>query len=228
MPTSPTPAPHAGDENASRRRQVVQSRAGDTSDRILHCAREAFAAHGFAAANVRDIAKAAGTTHSMIRYHFGTKDDLWREAVRDMFELLQRSVIDPTLALTGISSQERFKRMLRLYTRYCAEHPEHARITFAETIVGGERLEWMVDNFVRANHADLFEFLHETIQGTPWENAPLPSVMYAVVGMVQLPFLLEKEAIVSTGYDFMTDEAIERHADTVIALLVEGNLRPKP
>ena len=67
-----------------RHRKLSQVRAEETREAILQKAREAFAEHGFAGASIRDIAVEAGTTHSMIRYHFGTKDQLWREAVRDI------------------------------------------------------------------------------------------------------------------------------------------------
>jgi AcrR family transcriptional regulator len=75
-------------EQQAGTRRPVQARAEETRARILQKARDAFAEMGFAGASIRDIAREAGVTHSMITYHFGTKDGLWREAVRDMFALI--------------------------------------------------------------------------------------------------------------------------------------------
>jgi AcrR family transcriptional regulator len=221
----PSDAPTASERAAKQReasggrRRLSQARAEATRSRILHCARQVFAAHGFAAANVRDIARAAGTTHSMITYHFGSKDELWREAVRDMFALLQRQVIDPVEAEAELDFEQRFRKLVHLYTRYSAEHPEHARITVSETIAGGERLEWMVREFVSANQAATTGNLTQLLDRGLVPDMPLPSLLYAMVGMIQLPFMLQKEAQLAMGYDFMTDEAVEAHAEAVARLL---------
>lgn len=203
-----------------KRRELSQSRAEETRERILQCARDAFAQHGFAAANVRDIAREAGTTHSMITYHFGTKDELWRESVRDMFALLQRQVFDVVEAATGLGTEERFRLLTRLYTRYCAQHPEHARITIAETISGGERLEWMAEEFVRSNHAQGMPWMDQLMDRGLAPRMPRESLLYAFVGMIQLPFVLAKEARLVDGYDFMDDAVIDRHAEAVLALMI--------
>ncbi|AEG50416.1 regulatory protein TetR [Sphingobium chlorophenolicum L-1] len=214
--------PSGASKNVARSnsRQLSQARAEETRSRILQCAREAFAAHGFTAANVRDIARAAGTTHSMITYHFGSKDELWRESVRDMFALLQRTVINPAQAELGLSAEDRFRNLLRRYTRYSAEHPEHARITVSETIVGGDRLEWMVEEFVKPGHEASMGQLSFLMDCGALPQMPLPSLFYAMVGMIQLPFVLQKEAKLAMGYDFMSDEAIDAHADAVLNLLM--------
>lgn len=155
----------------------------------------------------------------MITYHFGNKEELWRESVRDMFELLQKNVIEPVIADAEAPPQDRFRRLLRLYTRHSARHPEHARITVAETIAGGERLEWMVQEFVKSNHKATIGYLNDLMKNGVLARLPVPSLLYALAGMVQFPFMLQKEAQLAMGYDFMSDEAVDAHADTVLALL---------
>ncbi len=60
---------------------------------ILSAATKLFAAHGFAATSMADIAKEAGVTKSLILYHFATKDELWRAVMqaktRPFFEVTQ-------------------------------------------------------------------------------------------------------------------------------------------
>ncbi len=50
----------------------------DTAERLIHVAGQAFAAHGFQAASVRQICDAAGANVSAVKYHFGSKDGLYR------------------------------------------------------------------------------------------------------------------------------------------------------
>ncbi|MEP7281302.1 MAG: TetR/AcrR family transcriptional regulator [Rubrivivax sp.] len=48
----------------------------DTKTRILDAAFRCLASSGYAALNVREIARDAGVNHALINYHFGTKDRL--------------------------------------------------------------------------------------------------------------------------------------------------------
>jgi len=66
----------------TRRRDPEGHRAA-----ILAAAHEAFSALGYARATVRDIARRAGVTHGSVMRHFGTKEQLFVEAmpgVRDL------------------------------------------------------------------------------------------------------------------------------------------------
>ena len=204
-------------------RETRQPRAGETQARILQKARDAFAELGFAGASIRDIAREAGVTHSMITYHFGTKDQLWRAAVRDMFAMIEQEVFAPGHDDPALGDEARFRLLLRRYVRYCARHPEHARITIAETIRGGERLEWMIETFVRGNHAGFTPCLQALMQSGALPPMQLESLHYAIVGMAQLPFVLAREAQGCFGYDFAQEQAIERHADALLALLFRSD-----
>lgn len=54
----------------------------DLRDRILRAAIIAFADHGYGGASVREVVEAAGCTKPALYYHFGSKADLYVEAVR--------------------------------------------------------------------------------------------------------------------------------------------------
>lgn len=208
------------------RRTPTQARAHETRARILEQARLAFAEYGFDAANVRDIARDAGTTHSMIRYHFGTKDQLWRETVRDMFVQFSATIGDlaANSKRDNLTQREWFRQLVHGYVRYCAKHPEHARITMMESIRGGERFSWMVSEFVAPGHREGEREFVRMISAGLLPPMPYPSYIYALVGMAQLPFVLAREARLALDYDFLSDEAINRHADAVYEIM----LNPAP
>jgi len=65
-------------------KQVRPSPARQASTRaaILDAAEELFAANGFTAVSIRDIARAAGANPGSISYHFGSKDGLLLEIYR--------------------------------------------------------------------------------------------------------------------------------------------------
>lgn len=212
----------SGKVSPTVRQPPLQARSKETRSRILQSARKVFAESGFSAANVRDIAQEAGTTHAMIRYHFGTKDELWREAVREMFETLDNVLTEANLLAKqqNLSLRETYRCVTHAYTRYCAKHPEHARITIMESISGSERFNWMINEFVKSDHASGKSVFEELVSHGILPDIPLASYLYAYVGMIQMPFVLAKEAQVALNYDFLNDAAIERHADAVFNIWV--------
>jgi AcrR family transcriptional regulator len=72
----------------------------ETKQALLVAAGELFANKGLDGASVRDIVKKAGTTLSSVNYHFGSKDQLYFEAIR--YILSQR--------VRGIELLEEFTR----------------------------------------------------------------------------------------------------------------------
>ena len=71
---------------------------------ILDKAELAFAEHGFAGTKVRDIARAADVNQNMIRYYFGTKDELFDAVYRRHGGVISRArheLLDGLLADDG-------------------------------------------------------------------------------------------------------------------------------
>lgn len=201
----------------ARLREPVQARSAETRTKILEVAYNVFAEKGYDTANTRDIAAAAGVTHTTIRYHFGSKDELWRETVRQMFA---RTRAELELSEDDLKQppRERLKIYLRKYVYYCARNSNHARIMIAESVRGGERLNWIANNFIRPGHESILSVARAALPDTIDELATI-SILYSVVGMCHLPFVLSKEVNALYGIDIAAEESIEAHVNTVISLI---------
>jgi AcrR family transcriptional regulator len=71
----------------------------DTREAILAAAQEAFADRGFDAASIRAIAAAAGVDPALVHHYFGTKDQLFLDAMQAPF--------DPAEALSTVLEKGR-------------------------------------------------------------------------------------------------------------------------
>ena len=200
-----------------RARKPVQARAAETRARILDVAYEVFAEKGYDTANTRDIAAAAGVTHTTIRYHFGSKDELWRETVRQMFQRATEELSFST-AEQDLPAKERLKLFLRKYIYYCARNTNHARIMIAESVRGGERLDWMAENFIRPSHETINKVSSE-LPAERLSGVSSVSLLYIVVAMCQLPFVLSKEVKSLYDIEMTSTDAIEAHIEAVTSLL---------
>jgi AcrR family transcriptional regulator len=85
----------AADSTADAPDQADQRKGQRTRGRILSAAREVFAAVGYESASVRAIAAAARVDKSSVIQYFGTKEQLFREAVAWSIPLDRVLVDDP-------------------------------------------------------------------------------------------------------------------------------------
>ncbi|MCZ8281208.1 MAG: CerR family C-terminal domain-containing protein [Aquidulcibacter sp.] len=195
-----------------RRQQKLETRI-----RILDAALDHFSRRGFEAAAVRDIAADAGVTHAVIRLHFGTKDQLWREAVSQLFARFEQEMADPPEEPT--SATPSLAQFIRRYVLYSARHPEHARIMMHESMEPSERLSWMVDTYVIPAHRRVMPALERAVQGRRLPAMSLVSLIYIISSSGQSLFMLGAEAKLIYGIDVAAPETIDQHVAAVLALL---------
>ena len=81
-------SPTSSHDDTEPRLNEVRSHGchSQTADAIAERAAELFAAKGFAATSMREIAEAAGVTKPTLYYHFGSKDGLVEHIVRSSME----------------------------------------------------------------------------------------------------------------------------------------------
>ncbi len=81
-----------------------------TKETILKSAIELFAQKGYSNTTIRDICKSANTYQLAINYHFGSKEDLYREVLLATYELTEeRGLIDIN---KNLPCEEQLKRLI--------------------------------------------------------------------------------------------------------------------
>ncbi len=83
---------------------------GQPRARLLDAAVEYVAAHGIGELSLRQLAAALGTSHRMLVYHFGSKEDLLVEVIREV-EARQRAALADLAADAGQPLAEQARRM---------------------------------------------------------------------------------------------------------------------
>jgi len=208
----------ASKRKPSRRRPPANKR-GESREAVLQAALGVFSRRGFKGATVREIARVAKVNHGTIRYHFGSKDKLWRAAVSFLFARQVEELDLATLARQGLDDASFLREAVARYVRYCARHPEHARIAVLESVVGGERLRWMSREHIRSVHGVMGPFLRHNMKKGLIREANEISLTYILALASQSVFLLEQEARVVHGLDVFSEEFVEQHVATVLGLL---------
>lgn len=203
----------------SKARTPKQDRSVQTRQRILDEALRLFAANGFEAVGIRDVAAAAGVNHGLIKYHFGDKDRLWREAVELLFRRADEELaVTPDMLEHPVEKQ--FEIFLRRYVRYCAAHPEHARLMVQESVRDSDRLAWAAQRFIKAEHDGVLRGLKSLIRrGAIPDVAPI-NLIYMISAAAQAPFMLAPELKHTHGLDALSPDMVEAHADAIVAVFL--------
>jgi len=111
------------------RRQPPEPAPAPTTnrDRLLAGAAAYVGEHGFADVSLRDLATALGSSHRMLLYHFGSKQQLFVEIIR-AFETEQRLMIE---AFAGDLSLSRVEVMRRVWQQVSSpEATDQVRLFF--------------------------------------------------------------------------------------------------
>ena len=204
-----------------RGRPGRQSRpVSETRAAILRAALTQFSERGFEGAAMRDIAAVAGVEHSLLRYHFRDKATLWRAALTDLIEHMNAEMAESWLSTVRDPPEARFRRILTDYVRYCARHPEHARIMVQEASGDNERVAWIAETIVRPQHRALTRLLEDLMGEGRLPRVPVRSLIYILSAAAQAPFTLAHEVRHAYGIDTATEAEIAAHSDALLKLLL--------
>ena len=191
-----------------------------TRQRIVQSARMLFAARGFEAVSLRDIAVHSDVTHGLIRHHFGSKEDIWRAVIDTAFQEYL-AVITPLVetAMTGNGAAlPTVKAVARTVVLISGRYPEAMRLLMHEGVEGGPRLDYFMAQL--APLRALMAPLHEAVEregGLPQFSHE--TFLLSLLMLGTMPFALAAFSSQLCNVDMLAEEQIERHADRVIATL---------
>ena len=111
----------------------------DSRELIFKAAAAEFAERGYAAAGVDRIAEHARVNKAMIYYHFGSKADLYREILQDMFRAV--SARARAIADGDGTPEAKFDTWVATLVEEAAARPHFPPIMLRELASGGDHLD---------------------------------------------------------------------------------------
>lgn len=183
----------AGRPGAPPRKRREQQRAVETRERIIRAAAMEFAARGFEGAVTRSIANAAGVQHTLVSYHFGNKEGLWRETLRvyshDRYDRLQERL----RGLRGVDVSTKLYLYLEDFVHYSAEAPEFSWIMANVAQKPNEQLDWLFETQLERGFASVSEMIEAAQAAGHFIDGEPRYLYYLFIGMVTRIFMLSAE-----------------------------------
>ena len=192
----------------------------NTRARIIKCALLIFSTKGFEGGSTREIAAAAGIRQALISHYFENKYALWQEAILSLFADLDGRFIEHRVFDKSRPVEDRIKSLIRAYTGYTFDHPEHARLMQHAAMQGGEQLEWIDTHLMQRRFDAVLRLMKEAIGAGVFPNAHPVMLYFSFVGAVHSLYLLEAQVRSLTGFDPRAPGVLDRHFEVLIEIFL--------
>lgn len=187
---------------------------------ILAAARSCFSAKGFAGTSMSDIAAAASVTQSLIHHHFGSKDALWQQVLREAFEeyaLKQKTQLTVQGHPRGL-----LRGSLADYFHFLAAHPDMLRLMAWAQLQGQGELD---AGFSDLHRQALDRLAAGQRAGIIRADVPAEHILTVFMGLARTWFE-ERNLVVDERDPDATEAAGENYLDAAWSLFAGGVMGP--
>jgi TetR/AcrR family transcriptional regulator len=195
-----------------------QQRSLETREKVIDAAALEFAEHGFKAASTRTVAAAAGIQHTLITYHFGDKEGLWRAVLGALYQRFDEMYQSRLHGLRGVDASTKLRLILEEFVNFSAQNPNFHWLMAHEASKGGKRLDWLIEKHVKGFFTSVTELIRESqaegrfIAGDPYH------LMYVIIGAVTHVFMLAAEVKKISGKNPTSPAYVQEHVRMCLGL----------
>lgn len=201
-----------------KRRKELPQQNPNAREAILAAALKAFAAGGYEGASLPKIAKIANVAAPLIHYYFGSKDNLWREAVDHSLGELCRESAAICGATRSLAPLDRLRALLQAITHFAARCPDHFGMIMAEAKSDSGRFAWVHEHYTGTLFGDVLAILQEAKDKGMIRDVPIEHLASMLIGGIMVRFTLDPE---SAGKGDLTSLANE-YTDMMFVVLLDG------
>ena len=185
--------------------------------RILQAALDCFSAFGFEGTSTRAVAKRADVSHTLVLYHFHSKDQLWIAAMDTALSTYSSAIYEQLDRAKQDTAAEALRAFIDRFTRMSAEHPKLHRILTMESNQETERLEWVIDHYLREHFERIMQLIRDGQREGAVRQCDPARLYYMIIGASGTPFTLPTEYKALTGRNVYSQTEVLRN----IAFLYE-------
>lgn len=214
------------DAKPAKRRRKSRDTAKLKSD-ILQAAVKVFARSGYEGASLMDIASQAGTRHPLLLYHFGSKEELWRQTMAHIFGELKAEYTAVAELSRDLSALDQLKLFIRAFVQFSARNPERVILVLVEMRQGTERLNWLTEEHLVLLLGQLNDLLDRVEAEGVLKPIPRYHLSYILIGAVSTLFMVGPMAKRVYDVDVLSQEVVSAHADWIVEMIFNGLILQK-
>jgi AcrR family transcriptional regulator len=195
---------------------------------IVQAAVKVFARNGYEGASLMDIASDAGTRHTLLLYHFGSKEELWRRTMAHIFDELKAEYAAVAELSRDLSALDQLKLFIRAFVQFSARNPERVILVLVEMRQETGRLKWLTEEYLVVLLSQLNHLLDRVEEEGMLKPIPRYHLSYILIGSVATLFMVEPVVQRVYDVDVLSPDVVSAHADWIIEMLLNGLILHKP
>lgn len=198
-------------KKTTSRVKTPQKRADESRKRVLEAALECFGAFGYEGTSTRAVAERSGVTHTLVLYHFHSKEQLWLAMMEDALANYSATVSANLLDNESRPASDALRTFIEQFVRLSASHPRIHRIM---TMVGNEetdRLQWVIDHYLRRHFTIVRDLIKRGQAEGSVRECDAARLYYYIIGGGGTPYTLSTEYRALTGRDVFSEAEIYRN-----------------
>ena len=163
---------------------------------------------------MKAIAARAGVTVAALRYHFPSKDEVWKAAAEKIFGEFLTTFGTMFETTAGLTARVRAEALITEAVVFFAQHPEFHRFMTGE--VRGARAIWLAETHLKPLH-QVFDSVMADLDSNLGNDVPdRTHLFYMFVGAAAAPYGLSVEYEHINGGSPYDAEAVNQHAESMI------------
>lgn len=195
----------------------------DSKLAIYDAAKALFCTKGYAGTSIRDIATKANVNHAIIRYHYGSKKELWLRVVSGLISegvgLREKFPFKPDLTNRETITKS-VRDFIRIRVAHYLDNPEFIKIIYLNTIEGGERFAQM-DALLRHAYIGTRKILTKMIETGVIKDIDFTDLYFILPTFTGSRFIFPNYDIDMDGKKMKREEIIDRHTNLLVQLLIK-------
>ncbi|HEY2776232.1 MAG TPA: TetR/AcrR family transcriptional regulator [Candidatus Binatia bacterium] len=193
-------------------------------NQILEAALVEFAEKGFQEASLAAIARRLGVTAPLVLYHFGSKANLWREALEVFCASFAATVNEAIAQGNELEGRDALRLIVRRLVHFFAANRAAYRLMRDEGGVDSGHDEWFATRNLNPVIRRIENVYNRAIQEGAMRAAPFETTFFMILGAISC--YLESRALAAHlfGASDEREHWIDDYADQVVGLCFEGLL----
>ena len=193
----------------------------NTEARILAAAEKVFAEKGLRGSRINDIAKLARVTPSLINYHFGGKENLYKNVIEDFYVGVERRLTP--IIVAEIPPQEKLKQLIGFGIEILAEKDHMARILLRESIDKGQYVNKVLSKpYLREMFGMMDQFVFSNMERKRDDQNDTIHLISNIFGLMTIFFVAASTVKEFWQKDVFSKDMIEERKEEVIDFVFNG------
>jgi len=215
----------------------MTSRTPETSQRqnILDAATAVFSEQGINGARIEHIARKAGVNKALVYYYFGSKQELYKNAIKNQFQELfdeLKSYFEQE-SFTDTNSVDFLKQFVRIHFKVVTKRFPHARFLIGALVDEPKTVQTIIRDMAGDDGHALPKLLLGVIEGGIARGELRPvnpkQLIISMLGMNLIYFIAKPIAEVFMALNVEDEELfLEERLTSVLDLLLYGIVERRP